>query len=160
MAVSASAVAQSADLGISGNGKGVDILGQGIFETGGSAFKTPAHADTNFDSVDVGNDAALAIGAGAWGPGPAGAVNNGNVQALNDLEIKKNQDSGACAPCQALDSNGACQDACTKYNIEQIRVGSRNAIAIGAGAWGPGSASLNAGGIVASNTVKIVTNQQ
>jgi hypothetical protein len=140
---------------------GVDILGQGIFETGSSAFKTPPSADTNFDSIDVGNDVARAIGAGVgWTIGGI-ALNGGNVQALNNLEIKKNQNSGECACCQALDTSCPCQDCCTKYNIEQIKVGSRSAQAIGA--WvGPAiiAGAGNAGGVVASNTVKIVTNQE
>jgi len=147
------AMAQSSMVG----SNGVDILGQGIFETGGSAFKFPPSADTNFDLLEVGNDRADAIGAGVWGAGVA--TSGANVQALNNLEIKKNQNSGECACCQALDSSCPCQDCCTKYNIEQIRVGDRTARAIGAGVWGAGVATSNAG-VVASNTVKIVTNQE
>jgi hypothetical protein len=155
------AMAQSSNIGIAGNGKGVDILGQGIFETGGSAFKTPANADTNFDSLEVGNDRAQAIGAFAWGAPGGWAVNGGAVSATNDLEIKKNQNSGDCACCQALDPSCPCQDCCIKYNVEQIKVGSRSAQALGAGA-GPGfwAWANNQGGVVASNTVKIVTNQE
>ena len=155
MAVSASAMAQSAAAGTGG----VDILGQGIFETGGSAFKFPVQADTNFDSVQVGNDNALAIGAGGVGIIP-GAINTGAVQALNDLEIKKNQNSGACVPCQSLDSSNSCTDSCTKYNVEQISVGNRGAIAIGAFAGGIGPFAVNTGGVVAHNNVRIITNQE
>jgi hypothetical protein len=156
MALAAFAAPSMAQSSMVGSG-GVDILGQGIFETGGSAFKFPPSADTNFDSVDVGNDLAQAIGAGLWGVGVAGNFNG--VQALNNLEIKKNQNSGECACCQALDSSCPCQDCCTKYNIEQIHVGDRTARAIGAGVWG-GGVAINTGGVVASNTVKIVTNQE
>jgi hypothetical protein len=112
--------------GISGSG-GVDILGTngGIFETEGSAFRFPEVADTNFDSLTVGNDKALAIGS-FWHSGPM-------TVATNNLEIKKNQDSGAC-------------DSCLKVNVEQVTVGNRNALAFGSAA--------------AVNNVKLVLNQQ
>ena len=112
--------------GISGSG-GVDILGTngGIFETEGSAFRFPEVADTNFDSLTVGNDKALAIGS-FWNRGPMAV-------ATNNLEIKKNQDSGAC-------------DSCLKVNVEQVTVGNRNALAFGSAA--------------AVNNVKLVLNQQ
>lgn len=151
MAVSASAMAQSASVGTDG----VDILGQGIFETEGSAFKFPVSADTNFDSVKVGNDNAFAVGIGV---GFFPFADNVGATARNNLEIKKNQDSGDCACCQALDSSCPCQDCCTKYNVEQIEVGSRNAMAIGVGAAVGPFASNN--GAVAENNIKIVTNQE
>jgi hypothetical protein len=112
--------------GMSGSG-GVDILGTngGIFETEGSAFRFPEVADTNFDSLTVGNDKALAIGS-FWHRGPMAV-------ATNNLEIKKNQDSGAC-------------DSCLKVNVEQVTVGNRNALAFGSAA--------------AVNNVKLVLNQQ
>jgi hypothetical protein len=112
--------------GMSGSG-GVDILGTngGIFETEGSAFRFPEVADTNFDSLTVGNDKALAIGS-FWNRGPMAV-------ATNNLEIKKNQDSGAC-------------DSCLKVNVEQVTVGNRNALAFGSAA--------------AVNNVKLVLNQQ
>jgi hypothetical protein len=130
-----------------GSSGGVDILGtelgRGIFETDGSAFQFPALADTNYDSVIVGNDKATAFGT-TWGwmnhYGPANAVNN--------LEIKKNQDSGTCDSCCTEDSGvecAVCQDACLKANIEQIKVGNRDTMAFG---------FANA-----ANNVKIVTNQ-
>jgi hypothetical protein len=147
-ALAAPAMAQGAMVGSGG----VDILGQGIFETEGSAFKFPAAANTNYDSIKVGSDGATAIGAGA-GPGILNWAGNwGSVSALNDLEIKKNQDTGDAATCQSCSP---------KYNVEQIEVGNRNALAIGAWA-GPGIANTagNVGGISAVNRVKIVTNQQ
>jgi hypothetical protein len=129
-----------------GSSGGVDILGtelgRGIFETDGSALQFPALADTNYDSVTVGNDKATAFGT-TWGwmnhYGPANAVNN--------LEIKKNQDSGDCDSCCATATSdcGECQDACLKANIEQIKVGNRDVMAFG---------FANA-----ANNVKIVTNQ-
>ena len=123
--------------GMSGSGS-VDILGKngGIFETDGSAFRFPELTDTNADSLTVGNDKALAIGS-FWHRGPVAV-------ATNNLEVKKNQDSGACECC----SNGdvSCQDCCIKVNLEQINVGNRNAMAFGFAA--------------ATNNVKIVTNQQ
>jgi hypothetical protein len=142
-ALAAPVMAQGAMVGSGG----VDILGQGIFETEGSAFKFPAAANTNYDSIKVmGQDFAQAIGAWA-APGPA--VNGGAVSALNNLEIKKNQDTG---------DGSTCASCSPKYNVEQIEVGNRFAQAIGAWA-GPGGAS-NTGGIIAENRVKIVTNQQ
>lgn len=133
--------------------KGVDILGQGIFETEGSAFKFPTDADTNYDSIEVGNDRALAVGVGGFFPiGNAGAA-----VATNHLKIKKNQDSGECACCQALDPSCPCKDCCTKYNVEQIKVGNRNALAFGVAGGIPIG---NAGAAVATNDIEIVTNQQ
>jgi hypothetical protein len=123
---------------------GVDILGEGIFETGGSAFQFPNGADTNFDSVNVGNDRAFAAG-WIFSPFPPTFI-GGPANAANNLEIKKNQDSGECECCQVLDPSCPCQDCCTKYNVEQITVGSRTAQAFG-------FANAN-------NNVKIVTNQQ
>jgi hypothetical protein len=159
MAVAAFAVpAMAQSMAATGTG-GVDILGQGIFETGGSAFKFPCTADTNFDSVDVGNDNALAIGGAAQFVGPFGS-NQASVTAQNNLKIKKNQDSGECACCQALDSSCPCQDCCTKYNIEQIKAGSRSATAIGVGIQGAFPFSGNTASVLAQNNVEIVTNQQ
>lgn len=149
------ALAQSA---LAGTG-GVDILGQGIFETGGSAFKFPADADTNFDSVEVGNDRALAIGGAVQRAGPFG-TNLAAVTAQNNLKIKKNQDSGECACCQALDPSCPCKDCCTKYNVEQIKVGSRSATAIGLSLQGAFPFAWNSASTLAQNNVEIVTNQQ
>jgi hypothetical protein len=127
-------------------GKGVDILGTGIFETDGNAFSFPVMADTNYDSVQVGNDRALSFG---MGDGFPFGLRNGPANAVNNLEIKKNQDSGDCEPC--LDDSGDpleyfCQDACLKFNVEQIEVGNREAMAFGFA--------------TATNNIKIVTNQQ
>ncbi|MCX6676502.1 MAG: hypothetical protein NTU95_00975 [Methanothrix sp.] len=130
--------------GIAGNG-GVDILGQngGIFETEGSAFKFPEMQDTNIDTLNVGNDKALAFG-NVWQKTPP-------ATATNNLEIKKNQDSGVCSPCQVVDpvTEGlvdGCADSCIKVNIDQITVGNREAMAFGFA--------------TATNNVKIVANQQ
>jgi len=125
--------------GIAGNG-GVDILGKdgGIFETEGSAFKFPEFQDTNVDSLTVGNDKALAIG-NLWG--------NIDPTATNNLEIKKNQDSGECTCCKGgIDNASPCHDCCIKVNLEQVTVGNREAMAFGFAS--------------ATNNVKIVTNQQ
>lgn len=155
-AFAAPALAQSAMIGSGG----VDILGQGIFETGGSAFKFPGTADTNFDLVEVGNDRALAIGGFAQGA-IAGGSTQAAVTAQNNLKIKKNQDSGECDCCQALDPACPCKDCCTKYNVEQIKVGSRSAIAIGlSGQLSIFPFSRNSASTLAQNNVEIVTNQQ
>lgn len=125
--------------GIAGNG-GVDMLGRdgGIFETDGSAFRFPEAQDTNIDSLVVGNDRALAFG-NIWQRAPL-------ATATNNLEIKKNQDSGECACCQALSTECPCSDCCIKVNIDQITVGNREATAFGIAS--------------ATNNVKIVANQQ
>jgi hypothetical protein len=122
--------------GVAGNG-GVDILGTngGIFETEGSAFRFPEFQDTNVDTLNVGNDRALAFG-NPWQRAPA-------TFATNNLEIKKNQASGECDCC---DGNVSCQDCCVKVNIDQIKVGNRDAMAFGFAA--------------ATNNVKLVANQQ
>jgi len=126
--------------GIAGTG-GVDILGKdgGIFETEGSAFKFPELQDTNVDTLTVGNDKALAIG-NPWG-------RTQEAFATNNLEIKKNQDSGECTCCKdERCKNSPCQDCCIKVNIDQIKVGNREAMAFGFAS--------------ATNNVKIVANQQ
>jgi hypothetical protein len=123
--------------GIAGN-VGVDILGHdgGIFETTGSAFRFPEYQDTNVDTMTVGNDKALAFGV-PWQKAPV-------TLATNNLEIKKNQDSGECTCCD--DNSLSCQDCCIKVNIDQISVGNRDAMAFGFAS--------------ATNNVKIVANQQ
>jgi hypothetical protein len=123
--------------GIVGNG-GVDILGKngGIFETEGSAFKFPEAQNTNIDSLTVGNDRALALG-NIWQKTPV-------TTATNNLEIKKNQDSGECD--SIISNSSPSKDCCVKVNLELINVGDRTAMALG-----PASAA---------NYIKIVTNQQ
>ena len=116
------------DYGLAGSG-GVDILGTGIFETDGSLIKFPSLQNTNIDTLDVGNDKALAFG-NIWQKTPI-------ASATNNLEIKKNQDSGDATVCQH----------CTKVKvIDQIKVGNREAMAFGFAE--------------ATNNVKIVANQQ
>jgi hypothetical protein len=158
MAFAAFAAPSMAQSSMVGSG-GVDILGQGIFETGGSAFKFPVATDTNFDSIEVGDDRAFAFGAGI---GQAGIFNQNiaQVTAQNNLKIKKNQDSGECACCQALDSSSPCQDCCTKYNVEQVKVGDRTATAFGVGLGQLGIFSQNTVSTLAQNNIEIVTNQQ
>ena len=128
--------------GLAGSG-GVDILGTGIFETNGALTRFPEAQDTNIDTLDVGNDKALAFG-NIWQKTPV-------ATATNNLEIKKNQDSGICNPCQIVDPLtgelvDGCMDACIKVNIDQIKVGNREAMAFGFAS--------------ATNNVKIVANQQ
>ncbi|OPY52269.1 MAG: hypothetical protein A4E48_01212 [Methanosaeta sp. PtaU1.Bin060] len=132
------AVAQNA---IVGSG-GVDVLGKGIFESDGDAFQFPFGADTNFDSLKVGNDKATAFGMPDGWPF---AFRNGPTVATNNLEIKKNQDTGKCDCCNGGEEIGNCQDCCLNQNIEQIKVGNRDAMAFGFA--------------TATNNVKIVTNQ-
>ncbi|HQJ79732.1 MAG TPA: hypothetical protein PLW21_04485 [Methanothrix sp.] len=137
---------------------GEGVLASGIFETAESSIKFPAGQDTNIDSLEVGNDKALAYGSIFMKTPKATAVNN--------LEIKKNQDSGACA--NGVGPNGCCMnqlasteqtqgktaslstsdctDCCIKVNVDQIKVGNRDALAFGFAA--------------AENNVKIVANQR
>ena len=126
--------------GIAGNG-GVDILEKngGIFETTGSAFKFPERQDTNIDTLTIGDDKARAFG-NNWQKTPI-------ATATNNLEIKKNQDSGECTCCnRIIDNVSPCLDCCIKVNLEQIKVGNREAMAFGYAS--------------ATNYIKIVTNQQ
>jgi len=145
-AFAAPALAQTAMIGSGG----VDILGQGIFETGEGAFKFPAAVNANYDSIDVGNDRARAFG---FGNAQLGLFNDNThqVTAQNNLKIKKNQDTGDSQTCTACSP---------KYNIEQVKVGSRDALAMGIGSLQVGVFSRNAISVLAQNNVEIVTNQQ
>ncbi len=137
--LSTSIIVQGMDdsFGIAGSG-GVDILGDGIFETDISGIRFPSFQDTNIDSLDVGNDKAMSFGT----PWQGGHI----ATATNNLEIKKNQDSGECVLCENELTLG-CDDNCTtKVNIETIKVGNRDAMAFGFAS--------------ATNNIKIVTNQQ
>jgi hypothetical protein len=140
--LSVSAIAQ--DYGLAGTG-GVDILGTGIFETDGSLTRFPEAQDTNIDTLNVGNDKALAFSS-IWQKTPI-------ATATNNLEIKKNQDSGVRQCCNTSTYNpdtgffnDGCKDCCIKVNVDQITVGNREAMAFGFAA--------------ATNNVKIVANQQ
>jgi len=131
---------------------GSDVLGRygGIFETDESAFQFPASQDTNIDSLRIGNEKAMAFN-NIW-------QKIGLASAVNNLEIKKNQDSGNCECCQrSLDNDSPnidcrmanhtpCKDCCTKVNTDQISAGNREAFAFGYSN--------------AANYVKIVTNQR
>ncbi|MBN1234699.1 MAG: hypothetical protein JW999_01470 [Methanotrichaceae archaeon] len=115
---------------------GVNIFDDGIFETEDSAMNFFQGQDTNFDSLVVGDDRALAFG-----------QIDPIAFATNNLEIKKNQDSGGCDCCPVTEENSeSCHDCCIKVNYEQIRIGDRTATAFGFAS--------------ATNNVKIVTNQQ
>ena len=114
----------------------LDILGDGIYETEDAALQFPTAADTNYDRLVVGNDRATAFG-----------QIDPIATATNNLEIKKNQDSGKCDCCPVSgDGTESCHDCCVKLNYEDITVGDRTANAFGFAA--------------ATNNVKIVTNQQ
>jgi uncharacterized protein YegL len=105
--------------------------------------------DRNFDSLEVGSDSAIAMNS-FMGP-------RLKTLATNNLEIKKNQDSGACpddccdpwiksvGPDGTVESHD-CKDCCTKYNRDTIKVGSRDAIAFGMAS--------------ATNNVKVVAEQK
>ena len=113
----------------------VDVLGRGggIIQSEASAFQFPEFADTNFDRLTVGNDRGLAFG-GIWRTTPLAV-------ATNNLIVEKNQDTGECECC-----GDECQDCCIKVNIDQIKIGDRNALAFGFAS--------------ATNNVKVVANQQ
>jgi len=135
-----------------------DILGQGVFETGNTAFKIPADASVNFDSVEVGNDNALAVGGSAQ-VGIGFGSNMAAVTAQNNLKIKKSQDSGDAECCAALGESYPCKDCSIKTNVEQIKVGSRSATAIGLSAQGTFPFARSYSSTLAQNNVEIVTNQ-
>lgn len=120
-------------------GDSVDILHNGIFETDGSAFSFPVDfLNTNYGSVQVGNDKAASFGMGSSFPF---GFRNGPANAQNNLEIKKNQDAGP-----RLDETTGTFSEAIKLNIEQITVGDRTAQAFGYA--------------TATNNVKIVANQE
>ena len=120
-------------------GDSVDILHNGIFETNGNAFSFPVDLqNTNYGSITVGNDVAASFGMGSSFPF---GYKNGPANAQNNLEIKKNQDSG---PRQ--DELTGEFDTSIKLNIDQITVGNRLAQAFGYA--------------TANNNVKIVSNQE
>lgn len=142
-------MAQEASTG----GKGTDVLGDGIFESGDNTFNFPILTDTNFDSITVGNDNAHAFAWDADFP-----FINDPAKAENNLEIKKNQQVGPCECCDkssestytdgiegGLNNCSPCQDCCTTVNIDQVHVGDRNANAFGLAS--------------AVNNVKLVLNQ-
>ena len=126
------------------------VLASGIFETEESSIKFPAGQDTNIDSLQVGNDKAFAYG--------SIFMRTPKATATNNLEIKKNQDSGKCpTECckntlESTDVDGSslvtkdCVDCCIKVNVDQIKVGNREALAFGYA--------------VAENNVKICADQQ
>jgi hypothetical protein len=143
-----------------GSSGDMDTLGKnvGIFNTGEATFRFPAFSDVNIDNLTIGNDRALAIALGV------------DPTATNNLEIKKNQDSGDCDSCCTGTADetstiqddcnsccnsatekaspeicAACQDACLKVNIDLIKVGNRDALAFGLSN--------------SANNVKIVANQ-
>jgi hypothetical protein len=128
-----------------------DILEMGIFETEQTMLKFPAGQDTNIDSLEVGNDKAFAYGS-IWQKTP-------RAVATNNLEIKKTQESGPCECCTKTYSEDAdmaaggkpkfeedCQDCCIKINVDQIKVGNRDAQAFGFAS--------------ATNNVKILATQE
>jgi hypothetical protein len=123
---------------------GTDILGNGIFESSdGLKFPESITSDINFDSMTVGNDNARAFGFEGMFP-----FFNEPAKAVNNLEIKKNQQVGPCESCckeGSPESCSACQSPCTTVNIDQVHVGDRNAFATG-----------NAEAV---NNVKLVLNQ-
>jgi hypothetical protein len=111
---------------------GVDILGNGIFQSAGNAFRFPLVSNTNYNSVTVGNDKATALGMGkVFGFG--GSL----PKAQNNLEILKSQNSG--------ENTSPDSSFVLKVNLNQIKAGSRIA-----------SASGYASSV---NNVKVVDNQ-
>lgn len=120
--------------GMGGTGS-IDIFGKNgvIFQTEGSAFLFPEFQDTNADTMLIGNDRAMAFGV-PWHRAPV-------TLATNNLEVIKNQDTGECECC-----GDECQDCCIKVNIDQIKIGNRDALAFGFAS--------------ATNNVKVVANQQ
>jgi len=88
--------------------------------------------------VTVGSDRALAFG-NIWQRNPG-------ATATNNLEIKKNQDSGSVFAATADRKCFPCHDCCIKVNMEQVNVGNREAMAFGSA--------------TATNNIKVVVNQQ
>ncbi|VVB72587.1 Uncharacterised protein [uncultured archaeon] len=115
------------------SGGGVDILKDGIFESAGSAFQFPLEQDTNYDSVEVGDDKAVSFGMGGSFPF---ASTKPRPNAQNNLEIIKSQSSkGNVSPALGF----------AKVNLDQIKAGNRDAQASGLAS--------------AVNNIKILSNQ-
>ncbi len=132
------ALGQQSALAGEGN---VDIVGEAIFEAEGSVFRFDTLQNTNFDSIAVGNDKTFAAG---W-------LGNGLANAANELEILKNQDTGAGVSqyTNSYDPETGLYDISlvdAKVNIEQIKVGNRESMAFGLAS--------------ATNKIKIATSQQ
>ena len=83
------------------------VLASGIFETEESSIKFPAGQDTNIDSLQVGNDKAFAYG--------SIFMRTPKATATNNLEIKKNQDSGKCGLISAAIHGSKQSDERTEY---------------------------------------------
>jgi len=128
------------DYGLAGS-DGVDILGTGIFETDGSLIRFPEAQDTNVDTLVVGDGKTLAFG-NIWQKTPVAI-------ATNNLEIKKNQDSGKFCRIRGspqYKGKTICQNNGIKVNLEQVNLGNRDATTFGHA--------------FAANNIKITTNQQ
>ena len=101
-----------------------EILGEAMFE-GMSEMKFPAGQDTNIDMLSVGNDKALAFGS-IWGRGidPKAEITwrsrRTRILAHAIAAAIPMPQSDNTSPC------AVCQDACTKVNIESIKVGNRD----------------------------------
>ncbi len=151
-------------LSISGaSNEDLDMLGvdkaDTILESDQNSLIFPETTDGNYDILTIGNDKSFAFGPSI------------DPIAANNLEIRKNQDSGDCVCCnpsykqilpipiyvnstmQNMQRNqnnaleiSTCQDCCIKMNIDNINVGDRTAIAFGFSE--------------ATNNEKIVANQQ
>jgi len=138
MAVVAIAYPAVADKEKGGCGGWSSPLGDAMFMSGDIKF--PAGQDGNYGQVNVGNDKAIStMGAWRFGADPV---------ATNNLNIEKIQKSlGECKSCcEGSEADGgaptvefgesphecaACKNACSLINLEQINVGSREAIALG-----------------------------
>ncbi len=113
----------------------VDVLVQGIFEAEGSVVGIPAGENANLDGVLVGDDRAIAFG-NTWG------LSGGKANAVNNLDIAKNQHAGN----SLVDIfTGVQYNTSPVINAERIKVGNRQAFA-----FGPANAV---------NNIKITTNQ-
>jgi len=86
--------------------------------------------DVNFESIEIGSNLARAMNGGS----------KLHTLAINNLEIKKNQDSCECGCCPD------CSNYHTKYTKEMITIGNRDSMAIGFAS--------------ATNNIKVLTNQQ
>jgi hypothetical protein len=114
---------------------GTDVLGNGIFESSDGlnfpegSLSGSVLADTNFDSITVGNDRANAYGFEGFFP-----FESNPAKATNNLEVKKNQQVGPLL-----------NNSSVIVNIDQVHIGDRSAQAYG-----------NAEAV---NNVKLVLNQ-
>lgn len=117
-----------------------NLVSAGLYQSDGTSLRFPQVNNVNFDSITSGNDNALAFGP-EWG-----FKSSIPPKATNNLEITKAQKAGTSGT-SSIDPNYGFQiNNSTTINIEQIKLGNRQALAFGSA--------------VATNNIKITVAQE